>query len=92
LIDASKAIEIGAIDEIIETGEVKDRAISVCRQLRSKDKKLFAAIKRSLNLAGLMDDDALDVMTIDDLKEYLGEKTSAEARARFLSKNIKHPE
>jgi enoyl-CoA hydratase/carnithine racemase len=92
LIDASKASEIGAIDEITETGKVKDRAISVCRQLRGKDRKLFAAIKRSLNLTGLMDDDALDVMTIDDLKEYLGEKTSAEARARFLSKNIKHPE
>jgi hypothetical protein len=43
-------------------------------------------------LTGLMDDDALDAMTIDDLKEYLGEKASAEARARFLSKNIKHRE
>lgn len=89
LIDASKAIEIGAIDEIIETSKVRDRAISVCRQLRGKDKKLFAAIKRSLNLTGLMDDDALDAMTIDDLKEYLDEKASAEARARFLSKKIK---
>ncbi|MET3840682.1 enoyl-CoA hydratase/carnithine racemase [Bradyrhizobium sp. OAE829] len=89
LIDASKAIEIGAIDEIVETSKVRDRAISVCRQLRGKDKKLFAAIKRSLNLTGLMDDDALDAMTIDDLKEYLGEKASADARARFLAKNIK---
>jgi enoyl-CoA hydratase/carnithine racemase len=89
LIDASKAIEIGAIDEIAETDKVRDRAISVCRKLRSKDKKLFAAIKRSLNLTGLMDDDALDAMTINDLKEYLGEKASEEARARFLSRNIK---
>ena len=88
LIDASKAIEIGAIDEIVDTSKVRDRAISVCRKLRGKDKKLFAAIKRSLNLTGLMDDDALDAMTINDLKEYLGEKASADARARFLSKNI----
>jgi enoyl-CoA hydratase len=92
LIDASKAIEIGAIDEIAETGKVRDRAISVCRELRGKDKKLFAAIKRSLNLTGLMDDDALDAMTIDDLKEYLGEKASAEARARFLSKTSSNSE
>ena len=91
LIDASKAIEIGAIDEIVKTCKVRDRAISVCRELRGKDKKLFAAIKRSLNLTGLMDDDALDAMTIDDLKEYLDEKASAEARARFLSKTSSRP-
>jgi enoyl-CoA hydratase/carnithine racemase len=90
LVDASKAIEINAIDELAETSDVAERAISVCRQLGNKDKKLFAAIKRSLNLTSQMSDDALEAMTIDDLKEYLGVESSAEARARFLTKNVKN--
>lgn len=87
LIDASKAIRIGAIDETVETGQVTDHAISVCRQLRQKDRRLFAAIKRSLNLTGQMSDDDLEAMTITDLKEYLEGESSAQARLRFLEKN-----
>jgi enoyl-CoA hydratase/carnithine racemase len=87
LIAASKALEIGAVDEIVEMDKVADRAMSVCRQLRKKDRKLFTAIKRSLNLTGQMSDDELDAMTIDDLKIYLEEESSAEARARFLGKS-----
>jgi len=87
LIDAGRAVELRAIDQIVETSEVMDRAISVCRKLRGKDKKLFAAIKRSLNLTGQMNDDALAAMTIADLKAYLEGEASADARARFLAKN-----
>jgi enoyl-CoA hydratase/carnithine racemase len=86
LIGSAQAIEICAIDQVVETSEVSDRAISICRELRKKDKKLFAAIKRSLNLTGLMSDDALEAMTLDDLKEYLDGDSSAKARARFLTK------
>lgn len=89
LIAAPKALEIGAVDVVVDTDKVTDRAISICRQLRRKDRKLFAAIKRSLNLTGQMSDDELDEMTIGDLKLYLGEDSSAEARARFLRKNQK---
>jgi enoyl-CoA hydratase/carnithine racemase len=89
LIDASKATEIRAVDRLVSTAEVRDCAVAVCRELRKKDQKLFAAIKRSLNLTGQMDDDALEAMTIADLKEYLEEESSAEARARFLSKAAK---
>ncbi|MBR0873270.1 enoyl-CoA hydratase/isomerase family protein [Bradyrhizobium tropiciagri] len=89
LIDASKALEVGAVDEVVDTDGVTDRAISICRQLRSKDAKLFAAIKRSLNLTGLMSDDELDAMTIGDLAVYLDEDSSADARARFLAKSGK---
>jgi enoyl-CoA hydratase/carnithine racemase len=87
LIAAPKALEIGAVDVIVDTDKVTDRAISICRQLGRKDRKLFAAIKRSLNLTGQMSDDELDEMTIGDLKLYLEQDRSAEARARFLSKN-----
>jgi enoyl-CoA hydratase/carnithine racemase len=89
LIDASKALEIDAVHEIVETGKVTDRAISICRGLRNKDAKLFAAIKRSLNLTNQMSDDALEAMTIEDLKAYLEEDDAAKARARFLAKNLK---
>jgi enoyl-CoA hydratase/carnithine racemase len=91
LIGSAQAIKIGAIDQIVETAEVSDRAISICQALRKKDKKLFAAIKRSVNLTALLGDDALEAMTIGDLKEYLEEDSSAEARARFLAKS-KRPE
>ncbi len=87
LIGSVQALKICAIDQIVETAEVSDRAISICRELRKKDKKLFAAIKRSLNLTTLMGDDALEAMTIADLKEYLEEDSSAEARNRFLAKS-----
>jgi enoyl-CoA hydratase/carnithine racemase len=89
LIDARKGVEIGAINEIADTGEVQSRAAQMCTQLRSKDRKLFAAIKRSLNLTGQLDDDELEAMTVDDLGAYLGDDRSVEARAKFLSKNAK---
>ena len=78
-----------AVDEVVETGKVTDQALSICRKLRQKDSKLFEAMKRSLNLTGQMSDDELDAMTISDLKLYLEEESSAEARARFLGKNKK---
>jgi enoyl-CoA hydratase/carnithine racemase len=91
LIGSAQAIKICAIDQIVETAEVSDQAVSICQKLRRKDEKLFAAIKRSVNLTALLDDDALEAMTIGDLKEYLEEDSSAEARARFLAKR-KRPE
>ena len=89
LIDVAKALEIGAVDQVVDTNKVTDQALSICHTLRKKDRKLFDAIKRSLNLTGQMSDDELDAMTIDDLKLYLEEESSAEARARFLWKNKK---
>jgi enoyl-CoA hydratase/carnithine racemase len=87
LIDASNALEIGAVDQLVETDKVTDQALSICRELRQKDNKLFQGIKRSLNLTGQMSDDELDAMTVSDLKLYLEGESSAEARARFLGKN-----
>ncbi|MCP4616771.1 MAG: enoyl-CoA hydratase/isomerase family protein [Bradyrhizobium sp.] len=86
LIDAQKALGIGAVDEIVDTSDVMARAIAICRQLRSKDQKLFAAIKYSLNLTGQMSDEELDDMTVRHLGRYLDNDHSAQARARFLSK------
>jgi enoyl-CoA hydratase/carnithine racemase len=88
LIDAREAERIQAVDVIVPTDEVMDRSRLICRELLQKDRKLFAAIKRSLNLTAHMNDDALEAMTIDDLKVYLEEDSSAEARARFLSKKV----
>jgi enoyl-CoA hydratase/carnithine racemase len=89
LVDAQKALEIGAINEVTTTAEVMGRALEVCQHLRGKEQKLFAAIKRSLNLTGQMDDSSLEAMTIEDLSAYLTDNSSADARARFLSKNSK---
>lgn len=89
LVDAKKALEIGAIDEIVATSDVTSRALEVCKDLRGKDQRLFAAIKRSLNLTGQMDDASLEAITIEDLGAYLTGDSSADARARFLSKNAK---
>lgn len=89
LIGAEKALEIGAINEIVATGDVAGRAVEVCRHLRGKEQKLFAAIKRSLNETAQMDDDALEATTVEDLGAYLNVDSSADARARFLSKNTK---
>jgi hypothetical protein len=57
--------------------------------LRQKDPKLFDAIKRSLNLTAQMDDRALEDMTVADLGAYVTAESSADARARFLSKSNK---
>lgn len=89
LVDARKAVEIGAVNELVATPDVMTRALDVCRALCKKDRKLFAAIKRSLNLTGRMDDEALQEMTVVDLGAYLVEESSAGARARFLSKDGK---
>jgi len=89
LVDAGKALEIGAVDEIAATSDVTSRALEVCKHLRGKDQRLFAAIKRSLNLTDRMDDASLEAMTIEDLRAYLTGDSSADARARFLLKNTK---
>jgi len=89
LVDAGKALEIGAVDEIAATSDVTSRALEVCKHLRGKDQRLFAAIKRSLNLTDRMDDASLEAMTIEDLGAYLTGDSSADARARFLLKNTK---
>jgi enoyl-CoA hydratase/carnithine racemase len=89
LIDGQKALEMDIINEIRETADVIGRASEVCRHLRAKEPRLFAAIKRSMNFSGQMDNDALEAMTIDDLGAYLTGDDSANARARFLSKNEK---
>ncbi|MDI4238174.1 enoyl-CoA hydratase/isomerase family protein [Bradyrhizobium sp. Arg237L] len=89
LVDAQKALEIGAVNEITTTAQVTIRSVEVCKHLRGKEQKLFAAIKRSLNLTGQMDDSSLEAMTIEDLSAYLTDNSSADARARFLSKNSK---
>ncbi|MCC8947290.1 enoyl-CoA hydratase/isomerase family protein [Bradyrhizobium sp. Arg62] len=86
LTGAQRALQIGAINEIASTAEVMVRAREVCRYLRGKERKLFAAIKRSLNLTGQMDDAALEAVTIEDLAAYLVDDSSAQARSRFLSK------
>jgi enoyl-CoA hydratase/carnithine racemase len=89
LVNARKAVDIGAVDEVVPTADVTRRAVEVCRFLCGKDRKLFAAIKRSLNLTDQMDDEALEAMTVQDLRSYLTENGSADARARFLSKGEK---
>ncbi|GKQ55182.1 enoyl-CoA hydratase/isomerase family protein [Bradyrhizobium sp. Ce-3] len=89
LVDARKALVIGAVSEVTTTENVLVRAVEICRQLRGKEPKLFAAIKRSLNLTGQMDDASLEAMTIEDLGAYLTGDSSADARARFLSKNAR---
>lgn len=89
LIDATRAKAIGAINEVVRTAEVAPRATEVCRALRQKDRKLFDVIKRSLNRTALLDDRALEDMTVADLGAYVTAESSAEARARFLSKNSK---
>jgi enoyl-CoA hydratase/carnithine racemase len=86
LIDAAKARQLGAIDEIVETEDVTPRAVAVCRQMRLKDRKLFAAIKRSINLTEQMGDDQLEDMTIDDLGAYLEDQDAANARAKFFQR------
>jgi enoyl-CoA hydratase/carnithine racemase len=90
LVGADEAVAIGAVNEIVATEEVISRSTEICRHLRGKDRKLFAALKRSINLTGNMTDKALEAMTIEDLGAYLTEDSSAGARARFLSKNAKN--
>jgi enoyl-CoA hydratase len=92
LVDAQKALEIGAINEVTTTAKVMARALEVCKHLRGKEQKLFAAIKRSLNLTGQMDDASLEAVTLEDLSAYLTEDSSADARARFLSKSQRRHE
>lgn len=89
LIGATRAMTIGAVNEIVPTEDVALRATEICRALRQKDRKLFHAIKRSLNLTVQMGDQALEDMTVADLDAYVTAESSADARARFLSKNSK---
>jgi enoyl-CoA hydratase/carnithine racemase len=89
LIFANDALSAGAIDEIAENDEVLARAVAKCRELCEKDSGLFSAIKRTLQQAPQMTDEALLEMTLSDLDGYLGDSRSADARSRFLTRNKK---
>jgi len=89
LVDAARAQQIGVVDEVVPSGQVLDRARAICSNMRKKDQKLFAAIKRSVNQTSMMDDQELERMTIQDLEAYLTSADSSEARARFLAKGGK---
>lgn len=89
LVGAERALTIGAVNEIVATEEVASRAREVCGALRQKDRKLFHAIKRSLNRTAQMSDHALEEMTVADLDAYVTAESSTTARAKFLSKNSK---
>lgn len=89
LVDATKALQVGVVDEVVPSERVLDRARVICDSLRKKDQKLFAAIKRSMNQTSIMTDHELEHMTIQDLEAYLNSADSSEARARFLTKRGK---
>jgi enoyl-CoA hydratase/carnithine racemase len=89
LVGAERAVAIGAVNEIVATEKVASRARDVCGALRQKDRKLFHAIKRSLNLTKQMSDQALEEMTVADLDAYVRDESSINVRARFLSRNGK---
>lgn len=89
LITAGRALAMGAVDAISTRNEVLRDALARCRQLCSKDRQLFAAIKRTLRESSRMNDAALLQMTLDDLRGYLGNAKSADARSRFLTRNKK---
>jgi enoyl-CoA hydratase/carnithine racemase len=87
LVAAERAREIGIADEVVRSEEVATRARAVAEELRSKDLVLYAAIKRTLGRSDRMTDQELESMTLDDMKCYLERHETAEARARFLSRN-----
>jgi enoyl-CoA hydratase/carnithine racemase len=89
LISVSDGLAIGAVDAISTHDEVLQDALAKCRELCSKDRQLFAAIKRTLRESSQMTDAALLQMTLDDLRGYLGNSKSADARSQFLTRNRK---
>lgn len=89
LITAGDALAMGAVDAISTRDEVLRDALAKCRALCSKERQLFAAIKRTLRESSRMNDAALLQMTLDDLRGYLGNAKTADARSRFLTRNKK---
>ncbi|RQS08855.1 enoyl-CoA hydratase/isomerase family protein [Burkholderia sp. Bp8998] len=89
LITAGDALAMGAVDAISTRDEVLRDALAKCRELCSKERQLFAAIKRTLRESARMNDAALLQMTLDDLRGYLGNANTADARSRFLTRNRK---
>lgn len=89
LITAGEALAIGAVDAISAHDETLRDALAKCRALCAKDRQLFAAIKRTLRESPRMNDEALLQMTLDDLRGYLGNARTADARSRFLNRNKK---
>ncbi|CAG9263834.1 Enoyl-CoA hydratase/carnithine racemase [Paraburkholderia unamae] len=89
LVAAGDALAMGAVDAISTRDEVLRDALAKCGELCSKDRQLFAAIKRTLRESSQMKDAALLQMTLDDLRGYLGNSKSADARSQFLTRNKK---
>jgi enoyl-CoA hydratase/carnithine racemase len=88
-ISADNALSAGVVDEVVNDKAVMDRAVAKCRELIAKDFGLYSSIKRTLWQAPQMNDAALLEMTLSDMKRYLGDSKSAEARSQFLTKNKK---
>ncbi|PQV54820.1 enoyl-CoA hydratase/isomerase family protein [Paraburkholderia sp. BL21I4N1] len=89
LISAEHALTIGAVDAISAREDVLAQAIVQCGQLCDKDRQLFGAIKQTLRQSPQMTDDALLQLTLSDLRGYLDNPKTADARAHFLTRNKK---
>ncbi|WGS52842.1 enoyl-CoA hydratase/isomerase family protein [Paraburkholderia sp. D15] len=89
LISAEHALAIGAVDAIAKPEDRLAQAIVKCRQLCDKDRQLFGAIKNTLRRSPQMTDDALLQLTLSDLRGYLDNPKTADARAHFLARNKK---
>ena len=86
IIPAERALEIGLVDEVVAAADLQDCAQEKAEAMRSKDMKLFWAIKRTFNDASLMTDDELEQRTVEDMKMYMANAETNSAREKFLKR------
>jgi enoyl-CoA hydratase/carnithine racemase len=86
LVDAEEARAFGAVDEIVESADVVDRALEVAEVLAAKGSRLFAGIKRTLNAADIDSGTALRETTLATFDSYFQTDDMRNGIRAFLDK------
>lgn len=74
LFNAEQALEMGIVDEVVESGDLMDRAVYWAGVLGEKSRVHFTAIKNTLARAPTMGDEEFEDMAVRDFQAYFGSK------------------
>lgn len=83
LFGAEHALRVGAVDEVVHSEELLNRARQVAMSLAAKDRTLFRALKVTINQAYDVSADDLKRSTLSQLGEYFGTDTMSTGMATF---------
>lgn len=87
IFSAQRAYELGITDEVVEPGEVRDRAMVWLKEMATKPPQLFRALKRAVRDSLSLSDDVCEQLTELDFHGYFHTDEAVEQLKTLNNKN-----